>query len=134
GRPGFPTTYTSNPALGGTDAYFFLPRRYHGMDLTTLEIPTTTVFTAAWGEPAAMKQTVGWRSKGWPGGDDLIVDDSAYYHSGGDTPANTTEVEPWNMERCAKLVAAAIDRPIVNGERGAVAKKKGKTAAPAAPS
>lgn len=110
GQDGFPTSWTSNPSQGGTDAYVFLPKKYQGMGLTSLQIPATTVYSAAWDKPGRLKQTPGWKSRGWPDGDDLFIDYSAYYHSGGDTPAHTTEAEPWNMERCAKLVVVGIFR------------------------
>ena len=48
GRPGFWPEYTTNPSQGGTDSYAFLPRRYKGELASDLEIPATTVYTAAW--------------------------------------------------------------------------------------
>ena len=110
GRLGFPTAWTSNPALGGTDAYTFLPRDHGGEGLTDVKVPSTTVFSGAWDKPTRVPQTAGWKSKGWPEQGDLFIDYSAFYHSSGDTPANTTEAEPWNMERCAKLVTVALYR------------------------
>ena len=110
GKPGFPASWTSNPALGGTDAYVFLPKKYQGDGLTEEKIPATTVFSGAWDAPTRVPQTPGWRSKGWREEGDLFVDYSAYYHSSGDTPAHTTDAEPWNMERCAKLVAVGVYR------------------------
>jgi len=115
GRSGFPKSWTSNPALGGTDAYVFLPKLYQGDALTSEKIPSTTVFSGAWDRPTRVPQTAGWKSKGWPEEGDLFVDYSAYYHSSGDTPANTTEAEPWNMERCAKLVAVGVYRLMKEG-------------------
>ncbi|HEY3174312.1 MAG TPA: M28 family peptidase [Candidatus Polarisedimenticolia bacterium] len=109
-QDGFPRAYTSNPAMGGTDAYVFLPRQHEGLGLTDRKIASTTVFTAAWDRPTLRAQTPGWASKGWREKGDLFIDYSAYYHSSGDTPANTTEMEPDNMVRCARLVALAIYR------------------------
>lgn len=110
GKEGFWGAHTSVPSQGGTDAYVFLPKRYQGVGLTSETIPAITVFTAAWGSPVRLRQTPGWTSKGWPESGDLFVDYSAYYHSSGDTPGNTTEAEPYNMERCARLVAISIVR------------------------
>jgi len=118
GVEGFWTAYTSNPALSGTDAYSFLPGRYKGRSLTRRRIPSTTVFTSAWDRPTIVKQTPGWRSPGWPEPGDLFIDYSAVYHSSGDLPAATTEAEPWNMERCARLVALAIFRLMGGGGSG----------------
>ena len=110
GRPGFWTVHTSNPSLGGTDMYVFLPKRHQGTAATDLNIPVTTVFTAAWDRPTIVDQTPGWRSPGWPEKGPLFVDYSAYYHSSGDRPERTTELEPHNMERCARLVLLSILR------------------------
>jgi peptidase M28-like protein len=117
GKPGFWKDYTSNPALGGTDAYSFLPGRYRGLGLTKRKIPATTVFTSAWDRPTRVAQTPGWRSKGWPEQGDLFIDYSAFYHSSADTPANTTEAEPYNIERCARLVALGLRRLMASARR-----------------
>lgn len=107
---GFPRSYTSVPAQGGTDAYVFLPQKHHGLGLINAEIPATTVFTAAWGKPGLLPRTPGWNSKGWTEQGDTFIDYSPVYHSSGDTPERTTEKEPWNMERCARLTVLAIFR------------------------
>jgi hypothetical protein len=110
GQEGLPRVYTSVPVMGGTDAYIFLPRQYRGVGLTDRKIASTTVFSAAWDKPERKPQTAGWKSKGWPEQEDVFIDYSNYYHSSGDTPANTTDREPDNMTRCARLVALAIYR------------------------
>lgn len=110
GQEGFWADHTSTPALGGTDAYAFLPRAHKGVGLVTREIPATTIFTSAWGTPDRRRQTPGWISAGWPTGDDLLIDYSPWYHSSGDTPERTTEKEPWNMERCARLALLGLYR------------------------
>ena len=107
---GFAASYTSVPAQGGTDAYVFLPRKHRGLGLIDREVPATTIFTAAWDKPSLLPRTPGWSSKGWTGQGDIFVDYSPVYHSSGDTPERTTEKEPWNMERCARLTALAIFR------------------------
>lgn len=110
GKPGFWPEYTTNPSQGGTDSFAFLPKQYKGQDYTTLKIPATTVYTAAWDTLAPLKQTPGWDSKGWPTPGSLAIDYSAYYHSSGDTPENTTEREPQNMVRAVKAVGIALLR------------------------
>ena len=39
----------------------------------------------------------------WNDGDVVHIDYYVHYHSSGDTPANTTEREPWNMGWCARV-------------------------------
>ena len=108
GRDGFPRRYTTNPSLGGTDAYAFLPPRYRGFGRITREIPAITIFTSAWGTPQEVAQTPGWQSKAWPERDRVTVDFDPYYHSSGDLPALTTDLVPDGMARCARAVALAI--------------------------
>ena len=110
GRPGFWTEYTTNPSQGGTDSYAFLPKKYRGTGQTDLEIPSTTIYTAAWDKLAEVDQTPGWESKGTPDAKKLKIDYSLYYHSSGDTPENTTEREPQNMVRAVKVTALALLR------------------------
>jgi hypothetical protein len=110
GRPGFWTEYTTNPSQGGTDSYAFLPKKYRGTGQTDLEIPSTTIYTAAWDKLAEVDQTPGWESKGTPDPKKLKIDYSLYYHSSGDTPENTTEREPQNMVRAVKVTALALLR------------------------
>lgn len=110
GRPGFWTEYTTNPSQGGTDSYAFLPKKYHGQDYTTLEIPATTIYTAAWDKLAELDQTPGWESKGSADPKKLKIDYSLYYHSSADTPENTTEREPQNMVRAVKVTGLALLR------------------------
>ena len=110
GKPGFWTEYTTNPSQGGTDSYAFLPRKYQGQDYTKLEIPSTTIYTAAWDKLAELDQTPGWESKGTADPKKLKIDYSLYYHSSGDTPENTTEREPQNMVRATKVTGLALIR------------------------
>jgi aminopeptidase YwaD len=110
GRAGFWTEYTTNPSQGGTDSYAFLPRKYHGQDYTKLEIPATTIYTAAWDKLAELDQTAGWESKGSADPRKLKIDYSLYYHSSADTPENTTEREPQNMVRAVKVTGLALIR------------------------
>jgi peptidase M28-like protein len=109
-KPGFWTEYTTNPSQGGTDSYAFLPKEYKGTGYTSLKIPATTVYTAAWDKLADLDQTPGWESKGAVDPKKLKIDYSLYYHSSGDTPENTTEREPQNMVRAVKATAIALLR------------------------
>jgi hypothetical protein len=110
GKPGFWSEYTTNPSQGGSDSYAFLPQTYHGTGTTTLQIPATTIYTAAWDHLADLKQTPGWESKGTPDPANLKIDYSLYYHSSGDTPENTTDREPQNMVKAVKVTGLALLR------------------------
>jgi len=110
GKPGFWTEYTTNPSQGGTDSYAFLPKKYQGTGTTSLEIPATTIYTAAWDHLAELKQTPGWESKGMANPSNLKIDYSLYYHSSGDTPENTTDREPHNMVKAVKVTGLALLR------------------------
>ncbi|HKY33145.1 MAG TPA: M28 family peptidase, partial [Candidatus Polarisedimenticolia bacterium] len=118
GEPGFWAVHTSVPTLGGTDAYVFLPREHKGMGIVAERIPSTTIYTSAWDAPTLLDQTPGWTSAGWPERGKLFVDYSKYYHSSGDRPEVTTEAEPYNMERCARLAALGIMRLMGSGPAG----------------
>lgn len=110
GKLGFWTEYTTNPSQGGTDSYAFLPRQYKGTGYTTLQVPATTIYTAAWDQLAELKQLPGWESKGEADPVHLKIDYSLYYHSSGDTPENTTEREPQNMVKAVKVTGLALLR------------------------
>lgn len=110
GRPGFWTEYTTNPSQGGTDSYAFLPKQYRGTGQTSLQIPSTTIYTAAWDKLAELDQTAGWESKGTPDPKKLKIDYSLYYHSSADTPENTTEREPQNMVRAVTVTGLTLMR------------------------
>jgi hypothetical protein len=109
GQPGFWPEFATNPSQGGTDSYAFLPRKYKGTGTTALEIPATTVYTAAWDHTATLTQTPGWRTNTNDAAT-VVIDYSAYYHSAGDTPANTTEREPQNMVRAVRAAGLALLR------------------------
>jgi Peptidase family M28 len=110
GRPGFWPEYTTNPSQGGTDSYAFLPRRYKGVLASGLEIPATTVYTAAWDRLGRLRQTPGWTSPATRDPMNLAIDYSRYYHSSGDTPANTTDRKPQAMLRAARAIGLALLR------------------------
>ena len=110
GRPGFWPEYTTNPSQGGTDSYAFLPRRYKGVLASGLQIPATTVYTAAWDHLGRLRQTPGWESPATPDPVHLAIDYSRYYHSSGDTPENTTDRKPEAMVRAARAIGIALLR------------------------
>lgn len=111
GKKGFWKEATTNPSQGGTDSYVFLPEYLRKLNVPMAEIPSITVYTAAWNEPRTMAQTPGWRSKAWKGHrDSVVVDYSAYYHSSLDVPSLTTEKEPFNMVWGVKAVGIALLR------------------------
>jgi hypothetical protein len=110
GRPGFWPEVTTNPSQGGTDSYAFLPRRYRGVLASDLQIPATTVYTAAWDHLGHLRQTPGWESPATPDPVHLAIDYSRYYHSSGDTPENTTDRKPEAMVRAARAIGIALLR------------------------
>jgi peptidase M28-like protein len=110
GRDDFPREFTTNPSLGGTDAYVFVPKAYHGSGIVAAKVPATTVFTAAWGTPEVVRQTPGWQSKAWSESGTVRIDYSRYYHSSGDVPGAATDPNAGRMARCARVVAAALLR------------------------
>ena len=74
-----------------------------------VESAATTISTAAWDRPETLQQTPG----GAGGAGDaatVTTDYSAYDHSAGDRPENTTEREPQNMVRAVKLAGLALVR------------------------
>lgn len=110
GRPGYWPEYTTNPSQGGTDSYAFLPPAYQGVMKGDLKIPATTVYTAAWDHLGEVHQTPGWESPGVADQVNLKIDYSRYYHSSGDTPANTTDRKPEAMVRAARAIGIALLR------------------------
>jgi hypothetical protein len=100
-KEGFWSEYASNAALGGTDSYVFSPGWRRGG--AKGDLPSLTIFTAAFGRAEETKVTPGFRSPGWKGDPERVrVDYSLVYHESGDRPDVTTEREPWNMAWVAK--------------------------------
>ncbi len=110
GSEGFWSEYTSNAALGGTDSYVFSPGWQRGGGAN--DLPALTIFSAAFGSAEEPAATPGFVSPGWKGDPRKVrVDYSRVYHETGDTPANTTELEPWNMAwvtKAAGLLALRV--------------------------
>jgi hypothetical protein len=98
---GFPEHAASVKSQGGTDSYVFQPRTA-GATI----YPAVTLYTSAWDRERAQPVTEGFPPLNWyaeekPGM--VTVDGDAFYHSVGDTPANTTDAEPFNMGWCARV-------------------------------
>jgi len=101
GSKGFPERAASVKTQGGTDSYVFQPRAA-GATI----YPAVTLYTSAWDRERAQPVTSGFPPLNWyldekPGM--VTVDGDAFYHSVGDTPANTTDTEPFNMGWCARV-------------------------------
>ncbi len=98
GRKGFWKEATTNSSQGGTDSYVFLPNYLSRLGMTVVEIPSVTIYTAAWEEPKSLFQSKEWRTKAWKGPrDSVLIDYSLYYHSSLDIPSKTTDREPYDM-------------------------------------
>jgi hypothetical protein len=101
GTRGFPEHAASTKTQGGTDSYVF-QRRAHG----AVVYPAITLSTSAYDEERTLPVTEGFPPINWypaeqPGM--VTVDRDPFYHSIGDTPANTTDTEPSNMGWCARV-------------------------------
>jgi len=99
---GFPEHAASIKTQGGTDSYVFQNTRTPGATL----YPSVTLYTSAWDKPSEVPLTEGFPPLNWypdekPG--KITVDGDPFYHSAGDTPANTTDTEPSNMGWCARV-------------------------------
>ncbi len=111
GKKSFWHEATTNPSQGGTDSYVFLPNYLSRLGVPVVEIPSITVYTAAWQEPKSIFQPKEWRTKAWKGPEDsVIIDYSLYYHSSMDLPSTTTDKEPKNMVWGVRAVGIALLR------------------------
>ena len=111
GRPGFWKEATTNPSQGGTDSYVFAPSYLRHLGVAAVEIPSVTVYSAAWNVARTLPQTRGWRSDAWHGHPDSVtIDFCPYYHSTMDLPSLTTDKEPFNMVWGVKAVGIALLR------------------------
>ena len=102
GAKGFPERAASVKTQGGTDSYVFQNTRTPGATL----YPAVTLYTSAWDKERTLPVTEGFPPLNWyadekPGM--VTVDGDPFYHSVGDTPANTTDTEPSNMGWCARV-------------------------------
>lgn len=101
GTPGFPSRAASIKSQGGTDSYVFQPRA-SGATI----YPSITIYTSAWDREREQPVTEGFPPINWYPGEKpgmVTVDGDPFYHSVGDTPANTTDTEPSNMGWCARV-------------------------------
>lgn len=100
GEAGFPDRFTSNRSLGGTDSYVFSDDK----DADGGTLPAVTVFTSAFGRSSRVPATADFPRRGFDG-KEIVVDYDRAYHTSGDLPENTTDLEPHNMGWCARVAA-----------------------------
>lgn len=99
GTQGFPERWATNRSQGGTDSYVFSES-----DLFERELrPALTLYASAWDRPDTLPRTPGMPGESWNDGDEVHIDYDVYYHSAGDTAANTTDLEPFNMAWSARV-------------------------------
>ena len=102
GSRGFPEHAASTRTQGGTDSYVFQNTRTEGATV----YPAVTLYTSAWDRERQQPVTEGFPPLNWYPGEKpgmVTIDGDAFYHSVGDTPANTTDTEPFNMGWCARV-------------------------------
>lgn len=99
GRDGFPARWATNKSLGGTDSYVFSSSQL----FRDQGIPAITMFTSAWDKPEEHPRTEGMPGESWSERDLVNVDYDANYHSAGDLPERTTDLEPHNLGWCARV-------------------------------
>ena len=69
-----------------------------------------TLYASAWDRLGQLERTAGMPGESWNDGDEVSIDYDVYYHSAGDTPANTTDKEPFNMGWSARVGLVACWR------------------------
>lgn len=116
--PGFPSRAASVRSQGGTDSYVF----QHTRDPAAPTYPAVTIYTSAWDRERSGPLTEGFPPLNWypeekPG--TVTVDGDDFYHSAGDTPANTTDKEPSNMGWSARVGLLSVLR-LMAGTQGGV--------------
>jgi len=102
GQRGFPEHAASIKSQGGTDSYVFQNTRTPGATV----YPSVTLYTSAWDRERTQPVTEGFPPLNWYPGEKpgmVTVDGDPFYHSVGDTPANTTDTEPFDMGWCARV-------------------------------
>ncbi len=106
GAEGFPARWVTNRSQGGTDSYVFsgdAGQREAGR-------PAVTLYASAWDRPRTLPRTPGMPGESWNDGDEVHVDFDPYYHSSGDTPANTTDRQPWHLGWGARVGLLTVKR------------------------
>lgn len=99
GTEGFPGRWATNRSQGGTDSYVFSGSE----DFRSNNRPAVTLYASAWDKANTLKRTEGMPGESWNSGDEVHIDYDVYYHSVGDTPENTTDLEPFNMGWSARV-------------------------------
>ncbi len=96
GAPGFPTKWATVKSLGGTDSYVFS----RSAAMRAKAVPALTLYASAWGRAAKHPRSDGALGMSDAQADEVIVDHDPYYHSAGDRPELTTDLQPhflgWN--------------------------------------
>jgi hypothetical protein len=82
--------------MGGTDSYAFSSSEL----LRDNQSPSVTLFTSAWDTPEEHGRSEGMPAESWNERDKVRVDFEPYYHSAGDLPAVSTDLQPHNMIGC----------------------------------
>lgn len=109
GTSGFPSRAASVRSQGGTDSYVF----QNAKDPAATSYPAVTIYTSAWDRERSQPVTEGFPPLNWypeekPG--TVTIDGDDFYHSAGDTPANTTDKEPFNMGWSARVALLSVLR------------------------
>ena len=103
GESGFPEHAASYQEPGGTDSYVF----QNSQNARDYDLSGGHAVHFRMGSRArAAGATEGFPPLNWYAGEKpgmVTVDGDAFYHSVGDTPANTTDTEPFNMGWCARI-------------------------------
>ncbi|MBI1380795.1 MAG: M28 family peptidase [Planctomycetaceae bacterium] len=91
GQPGFPTRWATVKSLGGTDSYVFS----QSPAMRERGVPALTLYASAWGRQAAHPRTKDQLGMSDEESERVVVDHDPYYHSAGDLPALTTDLQPY---------------------------------------
>ncbi len=102
----FPARWVTNGSLGGTDSYVFSAAE----EFRANTLPSVTLYASAWDRPREVERTAGMPGESWNDGDAVHVDFDPWYHSAGDTPANTTDRQPWHLGWGARVGLIAVRR------------------------
>ncbi len=101
GADGFPEQFATVRSLGGTDSYVFSGNA----KLAERGVPALTIYASAWGRPAAQARTDGMPGEAWHDAPSVSIDYDPWYHSAGDLPELTTDLEPWHLGWQARVGA-----------------------------
>ncbi|MFT5475592.1 MAG: hypothetical protein ACI8Y8_000924, partial [Planctomycetota bacterium] len=106
GQDGFPERWATNPSQGGTDSYVFSSSR----SFRETPRPALTLYASAWDHAQEVPRSPQRPGESWNDADVVHIDYDIHYHSAGDLPANTTDLEPWNMGWIARVALLGTRR------------------------